>query len=163
MAKRSSGKKAPSAARNIIEGLFAQLGIADKIDQHRVWLIWKECVGPQIAAQASPLRIRDDILEVRVSHPVWMQQLQLLKPRLLERLNTELGDKPIKDMFFRRGKPAQQESKATERVPLPELDASERQEIAQLVAAIDDDETRQAMVDFFTHQRQLDKARRKSS
>lgn len=163
MAKRSSGKKSPSTARKIIEGLFSQLGIADKIEQHRVWLIWKECVGPQIAAQASPLRIRDNILEVRVSHPVWMQQLQLLKPRLLERLNAELGDTPLKDMFFRRGKPAQQEIKTTEKIILPELDASELQEIDQLVAAINDDETRQAMRDFFTRQRQLDNARDKLS
>ncbi len=163
MAKRPRGKKSPSTARNIIEGLFCHLGIADKIDQHRVWLIWKDCVGPQIAAQASPLRIRDDILEVRVSHPVWMQQLQLLKPRLLERLNAELGDTPLKDMFFRRGQPAQQVDKTPQRIILPELEPSEQHDIEQMVAAIEDDETRQAMVDFFTRQRQLDKARRTSS
>jgi len=163
MAKRPAGKRDPITARTVIEGLFSHLGIADKIDQHRVWLIWKDCVGPQIAAQASPLRIRDDILEVRVSHPVWMQQLQLLKPRLIERLNAELGDTPIRDMFFRRGHPTVQETGTVEKINLPELSPSEKDAIAQAVSTIPDDETRKALQHLLTRQQQLDKARRDSS
>nr|WP_320048524.1 DciA family protein [uncultured Desulfuromonas sp.] len=162
MTKRPSGKNATSTARTIIEGLFAHLGIADKIEQHRIWLIWKDCVGPQIAAQASPLRIRDNILEVRVSHPVWMQQLQLLKPRLIERINTELGETPIKDMFFRRGQPKREDAPAVEKIILPELNETEQREISEMVSTLDDAETRRALRELLSRQRQLDKARKKS-
>ncbi|PLX90978.1 MAG: hypothetical protein C0620_12815 [Desulfuromonas sp.] len=162
MAKRSKKSASLSSARAVVESLFSHLGIADKIEQHRVWLIWEECVGPQIAAQASPLRIRDNILEVRVSHPVWMQQLQLLKPRLLERLNAQLGETPLSDMFFRRGHRVQPEQAAPPKIVLPELSDREQEEIEQLVATISDPETRKAMQQLLTKQRQLDNYRHSS-
>lgn len=156
MARRSRSKDSLKTTRSLIEGLFTHLGIADKIEQHRVWLIWEECVGAQIAANATPVRIRDNILEVRVVHPVWMQQLQLLKPRLLEKINAELGDTPLSDLFFRRGR-MPTAAPAPKPVKLPELDEVESREIQQLTAAIADEATREALEHLLKKQRQLDK------
>ncbi|MCD6527419.1 MAG: DUF721 domain-containing protein [Desulfuromonas sp.] len=157
MAKRSRSKDSIKTTRSLIEGLFTHLGIADKIGQHRAWLVWKECVGSQIAAHATPIRIRDNILEVRVDHPVWMQQLQLLKPQLLKKLNAELADAPLNDLFFRRGRMAEATPAPAPRPKLPDLDKDERTEIHQLTAEIEDPETRDALEHLLKKQRQLDK------
>lgn len=155
--RRSRSKDSLKTTRNLVEGLFSHLGIADKIEQHRAWLIWEDCVGSQIASHATPIRIRDDILEVRVDHPVWMQQLQLLKPRLLEKLNAQLGDAPLADLFFRRGRMAEVKPTPPPRPKLPELDPKECAEIQQLTATIQDTETRNALEHLLKKQRQLDK------
>lgn len=159
MARRSRSKDSLKTTRSLIEGLFTHMGIADKIEQHRVWLIWEDCVGAQIAANATPIRIRDNILEVRVAHPVWMQQLQLLKPRLLEKINAELGDSPLSDLFFRRGRMASVEPPPRP-IELPELDQAECDQIQQLTATIGDDATREALQHLLKKQRQLDKLKR---
>ena len=67
--------------------LLASLGLEERLQQYRALLLWDEVVGPQIAARTRPEKIRDGVLEVCVDQPTWMQQLQLLKPQILAKLN----------------------------------------------------------------------------
>ncbi len=81
---RPKMKQAVSVGR-LINDLLEKRGLEDKVREYRTWQIWDETVGPQIAARARPVRIRDGVLEIRVDQPIWMQQLQLMS-RLMEPL-----------------------------------------------------------------------------
>jgi predicted nucleic acid-binding Zn ribbon protein len=53
--------------------------------------VWQEAVGPVIAAEARPARERAGVLTVSCSGSVWAQELDLMAPTILARLNAELG------------------------------------------------------------------------
>lgn len=58
----------------------------------RVQGVWSEAVGPAVAAQAQPVSERGGVVTVECSASVWAQEVELLAPRLLERLREVLGD-----------------------------------------------------------------------
>lgn len=101
----ATNRRHPTRVGDVLDGLTRRIGVKEKLEQYRVWSLWDEVVGPQTAAHAQPLRLRDSVLEVRVDHPVWMQQLQLLKPRILQRLNQALAPVAIADIHWRQGQP----------------------------------------------------------
>lgn len=57
--------------------------------------LWPETVGPAIAAQALPNRERGGVLTVSCSASVWAQELDLMAPDILERLNRNLPGRPL--------------------------------------------------------------------
>jgi predicted nucleic acid-binding Zn ribbon protein len=51
---------------------------------------WSNAVGPAIAVEAKPASERAGVLTVSCSASVWAQELDLMAPAILERLNTDL-------------------------------------------------------------------------
>jgi predicted nucleic acid-binding Zn ribbon protein len=52
--------------------------------------VWPDAVGPAIAADAQPTAERAGTLTVSCSASVWAQELDLMAPAILERLNGRL-------------------------------------------------------------------------
>jgi len=69
----------------------------------RMWEAWTASVGPLITAQTSVDKLKNDVLFVKVSNSVWMQQLQFMKNDILGKLNCVLGDQSVKHIFFSIG------------------------------------------------------------
>lgn len=53
--------------------------------------VWPEAVGDMVAAQAEPTAERDGVLTVTCASSVWAQELDLMGPELVGRLNAALG------------------------------------------------------------------------
>jgi predicted nucleic acid-binding Zn ribbon protein len=53
--------------------------------------VWPSAVGEAIAAQADPTGERAGVLTVTCSSAVWAQELDLMGPELVGRLNAALG------------------------------------------------------------------------
>lgn len=51
---------------------------------------WRAAVGPAIAAEAQPTRERAGVVTVSCAASVWAQELDLMAPAILERLNQRL-------------------------------------------------------------------------
>lgn len=73
-----------------VESLAATL--APETPLARVQQAWPEAVGPAIAAEAAPVSRRGDVVTVGCRSAVWAQELDLLAPELLPRLNALLGE-----------------------------------------------------------------------
>ena len=158
MATRRHNNKVIQNTRSVLGDLLGEMGISDKLEQHRVWQIWEQAVGQQIAGFAAPAKIRDNVLEVKVASAVWMQQLQLLKPRLLKQINAHLGSVPIRDLYLRRGDVnSGQKEEVPPTPPLPQLDNEERQQIHDIIGSIKDSEVRTALERLLSKQKRLDK------
>jgi hypothetical protein len=56
---------------------------------------WSEAVGESVAAQATPTSERAGVLTVSCSAAVWAQELDLMGPAIIERLNAVLTDRQI--------------------------------------------------------------------
>lgn len=65
---------------------------------------WPEIVGPQIAAAAEPVSVRDGVMHITTRSPVWTQELSFLKPRILAALRQRVGPNVVRDLRFRVGK-----------------------------------------------------------
>ncbi len=145
---------------SLLEPLLKNLGLDERLQQSRAMIIWDEVVGPQIASHTKPIRIRDDVLEIYVDQPVWMNQLHLMKPQILRKLNSELGETPLKQIFLKRGK-VTRKVQAARKSSLPwrtaVVKAEEKQHISALLTNIENTELKQQLETLLLKQLQLNK------
>jgi predicted nucleic acid-binding Zn ribbon protein len=64
---------------------------------------WADVVGPAIAAEATPQHERAGVLTVACSASVWAQELDLMGPTILARLNGQLHRGQITRLRCRSG------------------------------------------------------------
>jgi hypothetical protein len=151
----------------LLKKILGQPGFGEQITRHQAWLIWDQLVGEQIAARARPLRLRKGVLEVQVDHPVWMQQLQMMKPQILEKINANIPNAGITDIYLRQSRNPQTYKAIKKRLttePPPwtkiELTAIEKEAIEEELTPVKNSDVKNEMRRLFIRQKQLDKERR---
>lgn len=82
-------RKAPRLLAAALESLTRD--VAPQTTLARVQACWGETVGPAIAAEAEPVAERDGTLTVMCRSGTWANELELLAPELLAKLNDALG------------------------------------------------------------------------
>jgi len=99
-----SGKRRPPdelrPTGELVAGLLAGLGLADRLKERAALERWPEVVGPEIAARSRALRIRDGVLYVQVTSAAWSQELRFLKARIIAGFDAALGAGLVKDIRF---------------------------------------------------------------
>ncbi len=157
-------KKKPETLRSILEGAFKSLEIDAPMKTYSIWGAWEEIVGEPVALQARPSIIRNRILFIEVSHPTWIQQLQFLKPALLEKVNSFLGEPFIEDIRFRLGKVSSIKPSLSETIDWREEDVDEKtlRRIEALLQTLEDGEVRERLRDVFIKGAKLEQYRSKS-
>lgn len=73
-----------AALRSLADDLAPQTLLAD------VQRAWAGVVGPSIAVQAEPTAERGGVVTVSCAASVWAQELDLMAPQIIERLNDAL-------------------------------------------------------------------------
>jgi hypothetical protein len=96
----------------VLEQSLKRLDLEHRLDEYAVWPIWNEVVGAVIARNAQAEKIRNGTLFVKVSSPVWMQQLQFMKDMIADKLNHRLKGEVVKSIFFMVGRVEAQEELA---------------------------------------------------
>src|SRR5512134_2686653 len=98
--------KNPSLERlgAVLDHSLKRFELSARLDEYGVWPIWNEVVGKTIAANAQPEKIRNGTLFVKVTSPVWMQQLQFMKEMIAEKLNQRLKSEVVQTIFFMVGR-----------------------------------------------------------
>ncbi|MDP3909536.1 MAG: DUF721 domain-containing protein [Gemmatimonadales bacterium] len=82
----------PVAVGEALDGYLARSGLARRVGQARIIPDWPGLVGPQIAAVATPESVTPDgVLFVRVTTSAWMNELQLMTPDIMARINAGRG------------------------------------------------------------------------
>jgi predicted nucleic acid-binding Zn ribbon protein len=74
--------------------------------------VWPQAVGEAVAAEAEPTGERDGVVVVTCASAVWAQELDLMAPALIERLNAVLGAGSVRSLRC-RCTPAQAWSRAS--------------------------------------------------
>jgi predicted nucleic acid-binding Zn ribbon protein len=87
----------------VLDGLLKQLRPEAEDGMLRIWRIWEEAVGDEIARNARPAAVKGSTLLVHVSSSTWVHQLQFLKRDLISRLNAGLGQNRVEDIKFKVG------------------------------------------------------------
>jgi predicted nucleic acid-binding Zn ribbon protein len=84
----------------VLQKSLQRLELSTRLDEYGVWPIWNDVVGPTIARNAQPEKIRNGTLFIKVTSPVWMQQLQYMKEMIAEKLNQRLKTSIVRNIFF---------------------------------------------------------------
>ena len=129
-----------------IEKLLASRGLASKLKEYRVFGHWGRAVGEVIALHAQPSAVRGKKLTVTVDSSVWMQQLALLKPEIIEKVYRAMGANAVESITLRLGEVAvrpRAKVRTGDRSRMP-LGPEDQQKIEELASAIADPEVRRS-------------------
>ena len=130
----------PAAVADLLGKLLRGTPAELRLKEGRIWLIWESAVGRRIASHAQPAAFRDGILTLRVDSAPWMQQLTFLKRELIEKVNRELGEELVKDLYMKGGKVAPLVEEKPKVAKRRELSDEERSWIAEQTASVSDPE-----------------------
>jgi predicted nucleic acid-binding Zn ribbon protein len=81
-------KSTPTPLADALTSYFKQAGLTKRVQQAGIIEEWAELVGPQIAAVTAPESVTPDgLLRVRVATAAWANELSMMSPKILARLN----------------------------------------------------------------------------
>ena len=81
-------RRPPATLADALASYLRQSGFSKRLQQAGIVEQWAELVGPQIAAVTAPESVTPDgMLRVRVATAAWANELSLMPPRILARLN----------------------------------------------------------------------------
>jgi predicted nucleic acid-binding Zn ribbon protein len=86
-------RRAPRSLQHALNDLSDELAPATLLGD--VQRVWPSTVGPAIAAQAQPTAERGGVVTISCAASVWAQELDLMAPQIIERLNAVLGQSSI--------------------------------------------------------------------
>lgn len=90
-------------AADLAPAIVAQCGIADRLQMEEIAAAWRTVVGAFLAAQTAPDSIARNVLVVRMIQPTVHHALVMEKAKIVQRLNTHLGKRAVKDIRFKHG------------------------------------------------------------
>ncbi len=123
---------------SLLNKTLASHGLTTRLKEYRVVGRWEKIVGKVIARHAQPSSLRGKKLSVAVDSSAWMQQLSLLKPDLIEKLNHGLGAGSIQDITFKMGNIVRDEKPSLKHASPPLLNKDARENIEHYVHDIKD-------------------------
>jgi predicted nucleic acid-binding Zn ribbon protein len=143
-----------------LDKILKARGMQARLHEYHIGNQWDRTVGPAIARHAQPQGLRAGKLSLVVDSPAWMQQLSLLKPELIEKLNRDLGRATVKDITLKLGEVAPgNRISPEEELPRAALSAEEREKIEGYVKDIGEPSIRDAIRRLFERDLQSRKKR----
>lgn len=152
---------------SLLATVFQQKNWRRRFGLHQVFLFWDKEVGAEIAAHAQPDVIKGDVLWLKVSDSIWMQQLQFEKQHIINCLNkrldklTNLGPAGVNkgteegcrlsDLRFTIGRPSPAKKAPSAdvmrppQVSSPVFDEAKLAEFNQLLTSIEDPKLQDSM------------------
>ena len=89
--------------REVVDAIFSAPHCPIDFKDIKIWRLWDEAVGKQIADHAQPSSIKEGILVVKVSNSVWLQELEFRTHEIRERINRALQREAVQKIRFRVG------------------------------------------------------------
>ena len=86
-------RRAPRPMAGAVQALADALSPATTLA--RVQRVWEEAVGPVVAAEAVPTAEHEGKLTIACAAAVWAQELDLMAPELVAKVNAALGEQAI--------------------------------------------------------------------
>jgi predicted nucleic acid-binding Zn ribbon protein len=92
-------RRAPRPFSLALEGLTSELAPATSLA--RVQQAWEAAAGAAVAAAGRPIAERDGIVTIACADSVWAAELDMMSTRLVERLNSTIGEQIVASLRCR--------------------------------------------------------------
>jgi len=83
-----------------IKELLRHQQLEQREKEHAAMRCWAEAVGPENARHSQPEGVINGVMTVTAISPLWAQALQLMKPKILDRLEQLVGPGVVRDLRF---------------------------------------------------------------
>ena len=136
-----------TSLQKAMEMTLDRLGLGSSLATVAIQRVWSEVVGEEVARRSRPDRLRNGRLQVIVGDTVWLQQLSMLKPQILARLEAHLGTPVVREIFFTVGvssSPSFLPNKTYHRKSTP-LSPEMEVRIQEAVRSVQDEECREVL------------------
>lgn len=126
--------------------------IEKKKKERLVFTQWPDLVGNPLSEHTAAEFVRGGILFVRVSDSIRMHELHYLKPAIIKKIENEIGEGIIKDIFLRMGEitPTLEEEKGEGAPGFRAIPKKKVEEIEKVLSAINDLELKEGLRRIFT-------------
>ncbi len=137
-------RRYPQQIGGALQSILARIDHEGHFEIVRLVRLWPEVVGDAIARRTEVTGLKFHTAVVKVSGAMWIQELNLMKPQILERLRTRMGNDVVRDLRFVSGRLSRRERPKLRSVPretrrsieLPELkDPELRRAMESLIEA----------------------------
>lgn len=113
---------------------------------HRIWDVWADAVGPDIARRAAPIEFKKGKLTIGVAGAAWLQQMVFLSPQIIEAVNSKLEKPLVKTLKpVAAGIASMEADKSEPLLREGPLEEAENMRIEAEVASIADESLREAI------------------
>lgn len=89
--ERRAGREDLVAVGDVLGEMVQNQGWGDRLASARVFSDWAAIVGPEVAQHCAVDHFTDGIVYLEADSTAWAKELKLLAPRLVAKLNHELG------------------------------------------------------------------------
>ena len=93
----------PLPVATLLRDMLKKYGLEPQIRFYQLIDHWEKLVGPQIAMHTLPAQLKFRKLTLHVDSSAWMNQLNYLKEELMEKINRELGQDWVKEVYLKIG------------------------------------------------------------
>jgi|TARA_B100000959_G_scaffold159005_1_gene166639 predicted nucleic acid-binding Zn ribbon protein len=84
--------------KQAIFSLLKSAGIDGSVEQNKALLLWDGVVGESIASNTEAQEVKHGTLIVKVTTPVWRNEIAMRKKDILSKLNKKLDNPIIKNI-----------------------------------------------------------------
>ena len=88
---KRANREEPDSVANFLGKLISDQGWEDNLSAQRIFTDWGRIVGDEVAQHCGVIGYEDGQVEVEADSTAWATQLRLLAPRIVAKLNEELG------------------------------------------------------------------------
>lgn len=113
--RRSAPQRIGDAISPILSGLDTQ----GQFDLVRVVRLWPEVVGEAISRRTEVSSLKFHTLVVKVSGAMWIQELNLMRAQIVERMRAALENDSVREVRFVKGTLSRRDRPKLRAVPRP--------------------------------------------
>jgi len=110
-------RKYPQQIGGALQDVLSRLDSEGHFEIVRLARLWPDVVGEMIARRTEIIGLKFHTAVVKVSGAMWIQELNLMKPQILERLRTAMGNDTVRDLRFVSGRLSRRERPKLRSVP----------------------------------------------
>jgi Dna[CI] antecedent, DciA len=85
----------------VIKGLFKSYHIDSKVYEVQIKEVWEKVMGKTMMRYTTDIRLKDGKLSLYVESASLKQELMFNKETIIERLNTEFGERVVNEVIIR--------------------------------------------------------------
>lgn len=100
MRRGDRGGRSPTRVAEFLDGFLKRQGVKEQVERVSVLDEWAERVGPRIAEVTRARSVADSTLFVEVRSSAWLMELNMMKGRILARLNESRPGAPLEKIVF---------------------------------------------------------------
>ena len=146
----------------LLDRLIRDYGLDHKVLETKVFAAWKEVVGALIARNTQPISLVDGKLTVYTLAPVWVNELQLSRGKIIPKINKAVNFPAVKTLEFSVKPIHSSKSLKSQRFHRPkrlkletvELDTETLKRIDQTIASVEDPDLKARLKRLFIKQSQ---------